>query len=663
LATRYGIKALDDECRKIEEAQPGTQEVTLNTSSFVIGTLVGGGEVSMTIARAALIASGMKIARGWSLEDVAQKVERALIAGQKQPRKAPQLPLRAAGFRRPSPVEQTGDNYHAEQSKPSQPASLAAETAPTPVTEREVRAAMAKAAEPADDEPFEIQLRGGGLSDEATLGERAIIRAGHPIYQRGRTLVQPVVEDVDAAHGRRTKVAQLVEIDRYALVDYLCRSATFTRYDGRIEQLKRVNPPLELASVIASRQGAWKFPSIIGVITTPTLRPDGSLLTEAGYDPVTRLLLVDPPRLPPIPDAPTKVDAAAALQRLKYLLNEFPLASPASASVALSALITPIVRAAFPVAPLHVMSAPTPGTGKSFLLDVAAAIAIGRLMPVMAAGRTEEETEKRLASALLAGQPLISIDNVNGDLGGDALNQAIERPVIDIRPLGRSERITVESRSTLFATGNNIRLLGDMTRRVIVATLDTEMERPELRQFTFNPVKTVLGNRGRYIADVLIICRAYIAAGRPEPAPALGSFEGWSDLVRSALLWLGEADPVETMEKAREEDPYLANLRTVFAALRNTVGLDRPKSTAELISLAEETLNGTLMNAELRDALSVVSAERNGRLNPRLLGHWLRRNKGRVDAGYRLEGRSASRADWWLSKVVPVVAASSSSEK
>jgi len=32
-------------------------------------------------------------------------------------------------------------------------------------------------------------------------------------------------------------------------------------------------------------------------------------------------------------------------------------------------------------------------------------------MPVMAVGGNEEETEKRLGAALLAGQPLISIDN------------------------------------------------------------------------------------------------------------------------------------------------------------------------------------------------------------------------------------------------------------
>lgn len=635
LITPWGEAILREECAKIRAAQPGAQETTLNGCAFNIGTVVGAGEIAESIARTELISAGMAIARDWTLQDVADKVERAIQAGKLQPREKPALPPRPA----PSPAPTSG------------------------VTERDVRAVMAKAAEPADDEPFKIQLRGGGLSEEASLGERALIRAGHPIYQRGRMLVRPVVEDVDAAHGRRTRVAQLVQIERYALVDYLCRSATFTRFDGRTGAEKQVNPTLELASVILARQGAWAFPSIAGVITTPTLRPDGSLLVEAGYDPSTRLLLVDPPRLPPIPDRPSKADAAAALERLKYLLSEFPLSTAESASVALSALITPVVRAAFPVAPMHVMSAPTPGTGKSFLLDVVAAIAIGRLMPVMAAGRDEAETEKRLASALLAGQPLISLDNVNGDLGGDALNQAVERPVIDIRPLGRSERITVEARSTLFATGNNIRLIGDMTRRVIVATLDASVERPELRRFEGNPVKTVLSDRGRYIADALLVCRAYIVAGKPDAAPRLGSFEGWSDLVRSALLWLGQADPVATMEVAREEDPYLTNMRAVFGALRAVVGLDSPKTTAEMISMAEEVVLGDFVRPELRDALLMVAGERNGRLNPRLLGAWLRRHKGRVDTGVRLEARNGSRAQWWLSAVSAVAAVSSNSEK
>ena len=195
-------------------------------------------------------------------------------------------------------------------------------------------------------------------------------------------------------------------------------------------------------------------------------------------------------------------------------------------------------------------------------------------MPVMAAGRTEEETEKRLGAALIAGQPLISIDNVNGELGGDALCQIIERPVVEIRILGKSERVRIEARgTTVFCTGNNIVLKGDLTRRTITVTLDPQMERPELREFRGNPVKTVLANRGDYIAAALTICRAYIAAGQPDKARRLASFEGWSDVVRSAPHPVGQGRPVELMEVARTEDPELIALREVLSMWSEVMGV------------------------------------------------------------------------------------------
>jgi hypothetical protein len=658
LITPYGEAALRDECAKIETSVPGTQETTLNTCAFTIGTLVGGGEITESIARSALVDSGMKIARDWSLEDVCQKVERALSAGIAKPRAASELPPSRQGYE-PRPLVSEG--------------TIEGEALPsnTPITEAQARNVIERRPAPVPLGPGEmptIEIRGGGLSEEATLGEQAIIAAGLALYQRGDALVRPVVEEVAAAHGRRTHIARLLPVDQHLITDCLCRSARFEKFDGRSERMKRINPPAELARVILSRQGEWTFPRIVGVITTPTLRPDGSLLIQAGYDHATRLLLVEPPCLPPIAEKPSRGDAVLSLYRLRGLLGEFPCAGAPSRSVALSALITPVVRAAFTVSPMHVARASTPGSGKSFLLDVAAAIAIGRPMPVMAAGRTEEETEKRLGAALLSGQPLISIDNVNGDLGGDALSQIVERPVVDIRVLGKSERVSIEARSTLFATGNNIRLVGDMTRRVIVCTLDANMERPEGRSFAGNPVKAVLADRGRYVADALIICRAYIVAGHPAPAPPLGSFEGWSNLVRSALIWLGEADPVETMAAAREEDPFLQAMRAVYGAINAAVGPSHPLSSADLIKLASEKVSRSTGEGEYHDAVEhdwrlpdlrealLSVAGKNGFIDGRALGNWFGRHKGRIANGLRLDGITNERtARWWLNPAVTAV--------
>ena len=265
---------------------------------------------------------------------------------------------------------------------------------------------------------------------------------------------------------------------------------------------------------------------------------------------------MSPPTLPAIPDEPTRDDAIRALRLLIRLLQEFPFIDEESRSVGLSILMTPVIRGAVPTAPMHVARAPTSGTGKSYLIDVSSVIATGRLCPVIAAGHTQDETDKRLGAALLTGQPIVAIDNVNGQLGGDLLCQAISQTAPQIRILGTSDMPTIESRASIFATGNNIIIVGDLVRRTIRAALDANRERPDERHFTTDPIDTVLVDRGRFVAAILTIVKAYIVAGSPSQGlkPMVG-FEAWSKLVRSALVWLDQAAPRETQEMTREEEP------------------------------------------------------------------------------------------------------------
>ena len=102
--------------------------------------------------------------------------------------------------------------------------------------------------------------------------------------------------------------------------------------------------------------------------------------------------------------------------------------------------MTPVLRGAIRNAQLHVARAPTAGTGKSYLIDISSTISTGRPCPVISAGKTEEETKKRLSSILLTGQPIASIDNLNGELDGDFLCQIIERPRVQVRIRGDPRR-------------------------------------------------------------------------------------------------------------------------------------------------------------------------------------------------------------------------------
>ncbi len=493
-----------------------------------------------------------------------------------------------------------------------------------------------------------ITLQAGELHNIATEAEAALIAADTPFFVRGESLVRPVTDDLPASHGRRTKVARLSDVGEPAMIDRLSRSALWIKWDARAKKYVPADPTPKVAATVLARDGEWTFRKLTGVITTPTLRPDGTILSEPGYDEATQLLLLDPPAMPALPPRPTKKHAERALKFLDTLLEEFPFVDPASRSVALSALITPVVRGAISVTPMHATTAPVPGSGKSYIIDLASAINSGERAPVLTAGRSEEETEKRLVAALLSGQTIISIDNVNGQLGGDALCQIIERPVVAVRPLGQSTFTKVESRASCFATGNNIQLVGDMTRRVLLCSLDPDVERPELRVFHSNPFDAVLADRGKYVAAALLIVRAYIVAGCPKTLPPLASFEDWSRMVRSALVWLGRPDPCETMNKARSEDPITSSLSNLFTSW-HLAGGSAPRTVAAVKDLANANDDfGGLRHSNFREALIDVADDGRNGVNSKKLGNFLKRYEGRIISGLKLvseeDGHSKQKA-------------------
>ena len=493
--------------------------------------------------------------------------------------------------------------------------------------------------DPADKRPT-IQVVNGELDRLATEAEDALVGSKLPIFQRGVDLVRPITREVSAAKGRTTVTAALQTLAVPSLLDLYCHTAQWQKFDARSMGWVRANPPKDVAAIHLSRAGQWTHPVVSGVVTTPTMRPDGSVLSAPGYDRATRLFHVADPTLvlPSLPTRPSRADAESALALLQSLIDGFPFVADEDRAVALAAIITPVVRGAMQVAPLFAIRASTAGTGKSYLVDLAAALSTGRLCPVISAGSNPEETEKRLGGLLLEGFPLLSIDNCNDELGGDLLCQAVERPLIRVRRLGVSDITEIESRATMFATGNGLRVRGDMVRRTLLCTLDANMERPELREFAFDPVQAVLDERGRYVAAALTVVRAFRASG-VKPLAALGSFESWSNTVRSALVWLGCADPCATMERAREEDPELEELREVMARWKRDLGTEgyTVRDLADAADKREESYGGAgdYVRRELRDALLRVSGER-GAISTRRLGYWLKGRAGRIADGSKV---------------------------
>jgi hypothetical protein len=580
----YDKAALERECKAVAAARPGTRNSTLNTAAFNLGQLTGsGGTLDEQQIRERLFeaAETCQLVADDGAPAVLATIASGLAAGKQKPRA------------RTQPGPQPGAR-------------------PT------------------------IQLVDGELLRILTETEDALLASYLPVFSRAGMLVEPVVEVMPAADGGKTVVARLRELSPESFLTPIAEAATFQRWNIKRKQLVDTDPPLHYVRVLLATERRWRFPHVNGIITTPTLRPDGSLLIEPGYDPETELYLAPGFEVPAIPEHPTKDQALASLKLLIDLLSEFSFKriggeheKRLNRSVALSGLLTPLVRGSLPTAPMHLIAAHMAATGKSCLVDTAAVISTGRRCPVTTALKSAEETEKRLHAIVLSGIPIFSLDNCTHDLSGEFLCQMAERPVVKVRILGRSETPDCEVRTALFATGNNISFRGDMVRRGLVCNLEALDERPELRQFNRSVLKTASANRATYVAAALTVMRAYLAAGAPAVCGSFASYAEWSTMVRAPLVWLGEPDPIVSIDATQAEDPELADLRGLCSWWLGELKLDEHYRVARLVEIAHETPQGFNPNP-LKDLLLRIASDKGGDISARRLGDWLRRNSGRV---------------------------------
>jgi hypothetical protein len=508
-----------------------------------------------------------------------------------------------------------------------------------------------------------IEVLGGDIPHIVDQAERALLRAGLDLYQRGPFIVRPGTTLVRVAREREIVARQIFEVEEHALAEAMTRAADWVKRDERRKEPVAIDAPLKVAHTYRQRKGAWQLPVLSGLINAPTLRRDGSVLAAPGYDPATGLLLeTGSLRFPDVPEAPDWEEGREAISILMQLIETFPFAGEADRSVALSTILTACVRRSLPTAPLHAFTAPVMGSGKSKLVDLACVIATGREAAVMSQGKTEEEFEKRLGALLLAGETVIPIDNCEAPLGGEFLCTVLTQTVARTRILGRSEAPELPTDTLMTATGNNLLLVGDMTRRSILCRLDPQCERPELRSFASDPVDIAKAERPRFLIAALTALRAYHVAGRPQQAEPLGSFGMWSRTVRDTLLWLGLADPVETMEALRGTDPQLDALVAVIEQWSAVLG-SRKVSVREVVEAATEQMpaGGTgsfpasrlpFRYPDFREALLTVAGD-NGVVNSRRLGKWLGGQQGRIVQNWRFVrlGMNAGNLQWQLQPV------------
>jgi hypothetical protein len=434
------------------------------------------------------------------------------------------------------------------------------------------------------------------------------------------------------------------------LVEILCYAAQFLRYDKRGQKFVPADAPEKVAETYLNRQGRWKLPLLVGIVNTPFLRADGSICETAGYDPESHLLFKPESQVfPPVPQYPSRADAEGALEQLQTLIATFPFVTDADRAVVLAGILTVLDRRSMSTAPLIAFTSPTAGTGKSLLVDLMSVLATGKLMPVLSQGKNEEEFEKRLGASLLASDVCIAIDNCEAPLSGALLCQALTQGELNIRVLGYSRNVGTAMNATIFATGNNLVIAGDLTRRCLLGSLDAGVERPELRNFNIDIIEETHARRGELVVAALTILRAWHVGqqvGESVQAVPYGGFADWSRRVREPLIWLGKADPCETVAKVRENDPQRDWLMTVVMQWNANLVLDQTYTVQNVI---ERAIN----IPSFYNALFAVAASRTGgAIGNDRLGRWLKYVQGKIICGFKLirQGSSGGYQLWKLTK-------------
>jgi hypothetical protein len=204
---------------------------------------------------------------------------------------------------------------------------------------------------------------------------------------------------------------------------------------------------------------------------------------------------------------------------------------------------------------------------------------------------------------------------------------------LDIRVLGYSRNIRTAMNATIFATGNNLVIAGDLTRRCLLGSLDAGIERPELRQFQVDILEEAHARRGELVVAGLTILRAWhvsLARGERVNITPFGGFADWSRRVREPLIWLGEADPCDSVIKVRENDPTRDGLEAVLAEWEGALGAAVSYTVRQVIERAINvpTFYTALMNVAVSRTGGTVSNER--------LGWWLKRVEGKIINGRNL---------------------------
>jgi len=349
--------------------------------------------------------------------------------------------------------------------------------------------------------------------------------------------------------------------------------------DGSTETYEEeVTPPVPvLTAALAPKEWPALRP-LYGIVGAPVLRPDGSLLQEPGYDTATCLYLASKVPLEPVPDEPDGKQVTAAREfLLTAFLGDFPWVSEADKANYLGLLVTPILRSYLrTLIPFGVVTSTMPGSGKTILT-----CGLGMLygQRVLTWTNSDEELRKAITSVLADPVGTIIFDNL-------AEGTVIDSPVLARlitdrtwadRLLGGNKTAAFANDRVWTATGNNLRLGGDMRTRSVLVSLNPDMPRPEERtDFEIPDLDQWIlfpANQRQVLWHLLVLVADWTRSGAPRRSGlTMRQFTPWAEAVGGFLAHHGIPGFLANVETVRDIDEEESAWTAFFAQWRKVHG-------------------------------------------------------------------------------------------
>ena len=422
----------------------------------------------------------------------------------------------------------------------------------------------------------QIDIKDKNLPLIASKAWDVLNRANNPPYLF--KYANCIVRLVKIQKGR----TQIDRLDKNKLRHVLARAAIFrTLKNGEFEvdlppvyviedMLADPNPPL---------------PVLHRIVNTPVFSNNGHLHISPGYSQETKnyLELYGCPEIPQIPPYPTDEDISRAkLLILDVLLHDFPFIGESERCNAVSLFLLPFIRDMIigPL-PVYVVEAPSPGTGKTLLVQVLAFPSSGRLIEAMSEGRNDEEMRKRITAKLMKSPTHVFIDNVRHQIAYSSLASAITANRWEDRILGASKTIQLQVTCAWVITGNNPSLSSEMSRRCVRIRMDTGCEQPWLRDASAfkhpDLLRWVREHRGELIWAGLVLIQNWISKGMPKPVKntTMGMFEQWCQVMGGILEVNGMHGFLDNLDEVyTESDMEISLWRSFTEAWWSDYGTD-----------------------------------------------------------------------------------------